>query len=56
MMDQVNVLLAEQRLRVKEGTLVDATLIAARHPLRTKPSSLIPRCLRPRRATTGILK
>ncbi len=52
----INADLAARGLLLREGTLVDATLIS-RHPPRprTKNALTIPRCTRRRRAISGIL-
>ena len=49
----VNDVLSSQGLLLKEGGAVDATLIAASVPPRTKTASATLRCIRTRRATNG---
>jgi IS5 family transposase len=53
--DAINAHLAEKGLIMREGTIVDATLIAAprRHRRRTRMASAIRRCTNRRRETTG---
>lgn len=48
----INTGLAQQGLMLKTGTIVDATIIAAPSSTKNKVSG-IPRCTRPRRATSG---
>lgn len=45
--------LAQKGLMMREGTIVDATLIAAPLRPRTAPRRAIPRCTRRRRGTSG---
>jgi hypothetical protein len=52
--DEVQRHLAAQGLKVATGTIVDATIIHA--PSSTKPTKrAIPRCIGPRRASSGTL-
>ena len=46
--------LAANGLKVATGTIVDATIINAPSSRRTPTKRAIPRCIRPRRATSGI--
>jgi hypothetical protein len=57
-------MLAERGLLMRQGTIVDATILAApsstknkakvRDPEMHQTKCAIPRCIRPRRATSGI--
>ena len=49
----INALLQAKGLQLKAGTVVDATLIAAPLPPKTKAASVTPRCIKARRATSG---
>lgn len=51
---RVNAHLTRKDLQLRRGSIVDATIIAA-HPARprTPTASVIPRCTRPRRETSG---
>jgi IS5 family transposase len=53
-LDTVNHYLASKGLRIATGTIVDATIIAARLRPRTARKSAIWRCIRRARATSGI--
>jgi IS5 family transposase len=55
MFDEVNQWLSDAGVLLKEGTLVDATIIEALTLLKIKPVSVIPRCIKPRRAISGVL-
>ena len=46
--------LAAKGLKVATGTIVDATIINRRRRPRTPTRRATPRCIRPRRATSGI--
>ena len=50
----VNSHLSARGMTMRQGTIVDATLIAAPSSTRTRMGSGIQRCTRPRRATSGI--
>jgi len=53
--DEVQRHLADKGLKVASGTIVDATIISAPRPRpRTPRRRAIPRCIRPRRAISGI--
>jgi IS5 family transposase len=52
--EQVYAHLEARGLGVSTGTIVDATIIQAPSSTRTGRSSVIPRCVRRRRATSGI--
>ena len=54
-LEEVNAHLSERRLLLREGTIVDATIIAAPSSTKTRRANAIPRCTRPRKATSGIL-
>ena len=49
----INAHLAERGLLLREGTMVDATIIAAPLRRRTKSTLATPRCIRRRKATNG---
>jgi transposase, IS5 family len=51
----INAHLATKGLFLRRGTVVDATIIAAPRRPRTRRGSATPRCIKPRRATSGIL-
>ena len=51
--DEVGATLAERGLLMRQGTIVDATIIAARPRPRTNRRRATRRCTRPRRATNG---
>jgi transposase, IS5 family len=53
--EAVNSYLASRGLRLSKGTIVDATIIAARALRRTPRVPGILRCIRPKRATSGTL-
>ena len=53
MLATVNDVLCAKGLLLKAGTVVDATLIAAPSSTKTGPASVIPRCIRSRRAISG---
>ena len=53
--EQVNVHLGERGLLMREGTLVDATIIAAPRRPRTRITPATPRCTKPRTATRDAL-
>ena len=53
MMNIINDRLAQQGLLLKGGTMVDATIIHAPPRRRTGKRSAIPKCIRPRRVTSG---
>jgi IS5 family transposase len=55
MLVEVNVMLMERGLLMTQGTLVDATLIAAPSLTKTKTTLAIPKCTRPRKVTNGTL-
>jgi IS5 family transposase len=50
---EVAALLGEKKLLMREGTIVDATIIAALPRRRTRARSATPRCTRSRKATSG---
>ncbi len=50
----INADLTARGLQLREGTLVDAILIAAPPPPRTRNGNAIRKCTRPRKATHGI--
>ena len=52
--EAINAHLAERGLILREGTIVDATFIAAPPSTKNKAKARDPRCIRRRRATTGI--
>ena len=52
--EEINAHLAAQGLQLREGTIMDATLIAHRRRRRTRRSSATLRCTRRRRGTSGI--
>jgi IS5 family transposase len=52
---EVNALLKERGLLMSQGTLIDATLIAAPSSTKNANTSVIPRCTKPRKATSGTL-
>ena len=54
MLVEVNVMLMERGLLMTQGTLVDATLIAAPSSTKIKSMPGIQKCTRPRKATSGI--
>ena len=54
MLVEVNIMLMARGLLMTQGTLVDATLIAAPSSTKKKPMHAIQKCTRPRRATSGI--
>ena len=45
--------LSARGVTMRQGTIVDATLIAAPSSTKTKTGSAIQKCTRPRRATSG---
>jgi transposase, IS5 family len=49
----INTHLATRGLMLREGTVVDATIIAAPSSTKNQHGSATPRCIRPRRATSG---
>jgi hypothetical protein len=51
----INTLLAAKGLLLKEGTVVDATIIEAPSSTKIKTERATRRCIKPRRATNGIL-
>ena len=53
--DTINTYLADQGLKLKSGTIVDATIIPAPHRPRTKPENAILTCIRRAKAKTGTL-
>ena len=54
LLDEINAHLESQGLRLREGTIVDASIIEAPRPPRTGPGSGTRRCIRRRRGTSGI--
>ena len=52
--DEVQRHLAAKGLKVAAGTIVDATIINAPSSTKNADKRAIPRCIRPRRATSGI--
>ncbi len=52
---EVNAYLRKGGVKVSTGTIVDATIITAPSSTKTPISSVILRCIRPRKATSGIL-
>ena len=52
---EVNAPLGERGQLLREGTIVDATILAAAPSTRNKPSRATPRCTRRRTATSGTL-
>jgi len=50
---QIGAYLAAQGLTVSRGTIVDATIISAPSSTKNRARSGIPRCIRPRKATSG---
>ena len=53
--ETINSHLAEKGLMMREGTIVDATLIAAPPSTKTRTASAIPKCTSLRKAMTGTL-
>jgi IS5 family transposase len=53
--DEVQRHLAAQGLKVATGTIVDATIISAPSSTKNAERRAIPRCIRPRRASSGTL-
>ena len=53
-LEEINSYLESQGLKLREGTIVDATIIEARHPPRTRTKTRTRSCARPRRGTSGI--
>lgn len=53
--EEVGVHLSERKLLMREGTIVDATIIAAPSSTKNAKKEPTPRCARPRRAMNGIL-
>ena len=54
-LEEVNTLLEEQGLLLREGSVVDATIIHAPTSTKNSSGSRDPECVRPRRAISGIL-
>ena len=54
LLSEVNAVLVEQGLMLKAGTIVDATLIHAPSSTKNSSGQRALRCIKPRRATTGI--
>ena len=52
----INTGLTQQGLMLKTGTMVASTIVPPRARPRTKRTSVIPRCTRPRKATNGTLE
>ena len=52
--EAINQWLCDAGIMMKQGTLVDATIIEAPTPPKTSVESVTPRCIRPRRAISGI--
>lgn len=52
--DTINRHLSEQGLMLREGSIVDATILSAPAPPRIKPEHVIQRCTRPGKASSGI--
>lgn len=50
----VNATLDDKGLMLKQGTVVDATLIAAPSSTKNRTGNATPKCTKPRRATSGI--
>ena len=53
LLDEINAHLESQGLRLREGTIVDATIIEPLPPPRTGLGSGTRRCIKPRRGTSG---
>ena len=53
MFDEVSTMLQERGLLMRQGTIVDASIIAAPPSTKNKRGAAIRRCTRPRRATSG---
>ena len=52
--DEVGAMLEERGLLMRQGTIVDATIIAAPPSTKNKSKAATRRCTRPRRAISGI--
>ncbi len=52
-LETINAHLAGQGLRLQAGTIVDASIIAARSRPSTSPARASRRCIRPAKATSG---
>ncbi len=53
--DEIGTMLCERGLMMKEGTIVDATIIEAPPSTKNKDRPAIRRCTRPRKAMSGTL-
>lgn len=53
--DEIYTYLGEQGLSLKEGTIIDASIIAAPPPLKTKAAGETLRCTKQRKVMNGIL-
>ncbi len=51
--DEIGIMLCERGLMMKEGTIVDATIIEAPPSTKNADKSRDRRCIRPRKATSG---